>query len=337
MGGVQPGAPTDVLGQMHHARRILLVPNDRVGGLFYGGGCYGAVRQRFPQAHIHLLTDRPKSSLARQIPGLDEVVEAHWQVPLRSVAFRQSQEALQARAYDLVLSLGADCSYALAALCGSSGAPLRIGYARGTMRPFNVELQKPERVYEGHSHGGLLRLLGAAAGGQLKWAVPADTVQRARERYLDGRRPGSGVVALDLQPGEDGQLSLGQYKELIELFLARSTGVVLFGAASQRQALLAMQQRYAKRLWTFEVDDLLDAGALLCGAGMLIACNTELLHLALALGVRAVALHGADPGRWAAPGNDKVHLVAFDAAGRVRLGRIAEAYDECLARSAVEA
>ena len=69
-----PSEPLDFFSLLNSVQRVLIVPNDRVGGLFLGAPICKLVRQSYPRAHIGLLVDRTKAVIARQIPFVDEVV-----------------------------------------------------------------------------------------------------------------------------------------------------------------------------------------------------------------------------------------------------------------------
>ena len=55
----------DIFGELRRAQKVLLIPNDRVGGLFLGAGIYKSVRPHYPSAQVTLLTDERWATLAR--------------------------------------------------------------------------------------------------------------------------------------------------------------------------------------------------------------------------------------------------------------------------------
>ena len=66
--------PLAIFEELKTVRKVLIAPNDRVGGLFIGGPAYKAIRHHYPEAEIHLLVDEPKRALGGQIPFVDKVV-----------------------------------------------------------------------------------------------------------------------------------------------------------------------------------------------------------------------------------------------------------------------
>jgi len=122
--------PIDIFHALRQAQKILILPNDRVGGLFLGAPAYKIVRQVYPQAHIQLLVEATKASFASQIPFVDGVLTASLDKSLWSPAKKEETRALAKEEFDLALCLGPDCSFRLAHLCQECGAPLRVGFQR---------------------------------------------------------------------------------------------------------------------------------------------------------------------------------------------------------------
>ena len=155
----------DIFGEFKGARKILVLPNDRVGGLFIGAPVYKAIRQSYPEARILLLVDEKKTTLAGQIPFVDEVVTGGLEKSVWSAVFKNLIETLRREEIDLVFCLGADCSFRLAYLCQCSGARLRVGFRRAGMTPFNIEIATDNAgKYEGEQCFCMLRLLGMEGG-----------------------------------------------------------------------------------------------------------------------------------------------------------------------------
>lgn len=337
-GGERARAPIDVFGELARARRLLVVPNDRVGGLFMGAPAYKALRHHYPQARIELLADASKVELARQIPFVDHVVAGDLQRPVWSTVFQELVVDLRQRQYDLAFCLGRDCSFRLARLCGRCGARLRIGFRRPGEAAFNLEIvPKGAHVYEGEQYLAMLHLLGVQGLGAVHWGISETKAQQVRSRYLDGEFAGGNVVAIDLAPGEGQGLSGRQLDDIVGRVIERGARAVLFFTLAERKHVNYLKKTYGNRVFAFEQNDLAAVAALMEGCRALIACNTDLLHLAISLQVRAVGIFSEDPQRWISPQNERVEVVEARDLRAISISQVVQALDITLRPEAREA
>lgn len=330
--------PIDVFGELARASKLLIVPNDRVGGLFMGAPAYKALRHHYPQAHIELLADIGKVELARQIPFVNEVVAGDLQRPVWSAAYLQLIADLRRRQYDLAFCLGRDCSFRLARLCARSGARLRIGFRRGGESAFNLEIV-PRRadVYEGEQYLAMLNLLGVKGSGSVHWGISEAKAHQVRTRYLDGEFSGGNVVAIDLAPGEGQGLSGRQLEDIVGRVIERGARAVLFFTLAERKHVNYLKKTYGNRILAFEQNDLAGVAALMEGCRALIACNTDLLHLAISLQVSAVGIFSEDSQRWISPQNERVKVVEARDIRAISISQVVQALDHTLRPEAREA
>ncbi|MFH1571412.1 MAG: glycosyltransferase family 9 protein [Gemmatimonadota bacterium] len=324
----QIGEPIDVFGELGRARKLLVMPNDRVGGLFLGAPAYKALRHHYPSAAIELLADEGKADLARQIPFVDGVVTGDLSRPVWSAPFQQLSDALRQRQYDLAFCLGPDCSFRLARLCGLCGARLRIGFRRQGSSGFNLEIVRTHTdVYEGQQYLTMLRLLGMQDHGQVHWRISADKAQHIRSRYLDRDFASGSVVGIDLSAGEGRGLSGRQFDDIVGRVIEHGARAVLFFTLAERKQVTYLKKTYGNRILAFEQDDLAGVAALMEGCRALISCNTDLLHLAISLQIPAVGIFHEDPRRWISPDNQRVKVVEARDVRAVSISQVVQALD----------
>lgn len=326
----EESGPLDIFRELENAARILIVPNDRVGGLVLGAPVCKAIRDRYPKARIALLVDEQKGPIARQLPFADEVVTGALGRPIWSGALRAVRERLRQGAFDLSICLGADCSFRLAWLCSSCGARLRLGFSRIGLKPFNVEIVPgTAEVFEGARYLALVRLLGLEAVGQVRWAVEPERAAQIRARYLDEENTRN-AIAVDLSGGEGKGLGRRQLEDLVGRIIERGARAVLFFSPAERRQLSYLQKNYGTRVLPFAQGDLAGAVALLAGCRALVACNTDLLHLARALQVPAVGIFAEDPRRWLPADSSGIALIQTRDVRGVNIAQIIQTLEQAL-------
>ncbi|MSR82548.1 MAG: lipopolysaccharide heptosyltransferase family protein [Candidatus Latescibacteria bacterium] len=327
----QAAAVFDVFKELAGAAKILVVPNDRVGGLVIGAPVCRAVRQHYPRARISLLVDEAKGGVARQLPFADEVVAYPLGRAVGSPEIQAVRQSLRAQEFDLAICLGIDCSFRLAWLCGGCGARMRLGFSRPDMKPFNIEVvPKAAGTYEGDQYLGLLSLIGLEELTESRWAVEAERVTQARSRYLDEENSRN-AIGVDLSGGEGAGLSHRQLDELVGRVIKRGARPVLFFSPSEQRQLNLLHKNHGDRILPFLQEDLAGSAALLANCQALIACNTELLHLARAMHVPVVGIFGEDPRRWVHPGSAGVKVIQAGDLRSVGIPQIARQLEEVLA------
>lgn len=328
-----PGAVVDVFRELEQANRVLVVPNDRVGGLVIGAPVCRAVRQRYPKASISLLVDQTRSAMARQLPFADAVVGAPLHRPAGSAELEAVRRQLREAQFDLAICLGADCSYRLAWLCGGSGARLRLGFSRAGMKPFNIEVvARPAEIYEGEQYLGLLRLLGLDEVAETRWAVEGERAAQARSRYLDEENSRN-AIGVDLSGGEGRGLNQRQLDELVGRVIERGARPVLFFTPAEQRQLNFLHKSHGNRVLPYLQEDLAGSAALLANCRALVACNTELLHLASAMQVPVVGIFGEDPRRWVPAHSAWVRTIHTPDLRSVGIPQVARLLEEALAGS----
>lgn len=321
----------DLFSELRQARTILLLPNDRVGGLFIGAPACKAVRQAYPEARILLVVDETRASVARQIPFVDEVLTAPLNRPVWSATFHAFSRKVSQQRPDLALCLGTDCSFRLIRVVQTCGARLRIGFRREGVSAFDVEIASAgAKRYEGDFYFDMLGFLGLEAGAEVRWAPAPEVARQLQARYLEEGTGSGRAVGIDLSRSEGRGLSNRQLDDIVGRVVERGVRAVLFFTLADRRQVNYLRETYGKRTILFAQEDLASVAALLQGCRALIACNTDLLHLAMALRVPVVGLFDEDPQRWVAPDQPAVGLVRVPDLRALSVGQVVAALDSVI-------
>ena len=105
---------------------------------------------------------------------------------------------------------------------------------------------------------------------------------------------------------------------------------------AERKQVNYLTKTYGSRVLPFEEDDLAGVAALLQGCRALIACNTNVLHLAHSLGVPAVGIFDEDARRWVSSRNQLVEIIEERDLRAISIARVVDGLDRALRRDAME-
>ena len=318
----------DVFSELRKAERILVLPSDRAGGLFFGVPVYMGLRRCFPDAEIALVCGEHMAGLARQISCVDEVITAELDSgPVWNSSQRRFTKSLRGRQFDLAICLGPDCSFRLCQVCARSGARLRVGFSRPDPGDwFNFEIVCEDRhAFEGRQYEVMLSLLGLESGGKGGWSIPQDRASEVRCRYLSGEFGAGDIVAIDLSRREGKGMSRRQIDDMVLGLIEGGSRAILFFSLAEGKLVDYLKSTYGNRILAFDLQDVSEAAPLLGGCRVLISCNTDILHLSIYLQVPAVAIFDEDSRRWISPGNDRVVVVQAKNVQAVSISEIREA------------
>ena len=141
--------------------RILLVRLRQIGDVVFTTPAVGALRRRFPQAHLAYVVEPAAAPIVANNPHLDEVIVAP---PRRGLAGLAGEGALvrrlRAARYDVAIDFHGGPRSSL--LTWLSGAPVRLGYdvaGRGWM--YTKRVPRPRQLRPRHSVENQWDLLGA--------------------------------------------------------------------------------------------------------------------------------------------------------------------------------
>lgn len=284
--------------------RILLIRTSALGDIVHCLPALRALRGRFPDARIGWVVEEVFAPLLERDPDLDEVMRVglrRWRrAPLAPATVREAVvavERLSAFGADVVLDLMGN--HKAGVLAAFAACDRRVGLAGALRRERSSAAWLSEWVVEAGAHAVERALAVAGALG-----VPADFPGFGAEKILAacGGRPAEPTQrdAIVIHPGAawPSKRYPAERWGRVAAELARRTGRRILVSAGPSEAGLAAEVEH----WSggaaarAEAADLPGLVSLLSGAALVLGGDTGPLHLAHALGVTALFLHGpTDP------------------------------------------
>lgn len=305
-----------VADALRDPRRILLIPDNQPGGIFIGASKFWAIRQRYPEATLDLLAHRSKEYIVRELPFVDEtILYDNFVLPVGSRR-RDVVDRLTKREYDLAFCFSNVDDFCPAYYCYKSGARVRIGFQSGDTAFFNIRIvPKTEATYESDRLSLLLEILGIPESNEgVSWSVSEEGGRRIRDRYLVGSRTGERLVGLDVSTALGETPSTRQFLAIARAVAARpDTRVLIFFNYEERKEANQIKEALGPKALMFQNEDLPRLVVLLEACDGIIAGNTDIFHLAVAMGRSVTGIFSAEQvPRWA-PGNKPgVRIVDLD-------------------------
>jgi ADP-heptose:LPS heptosyltransferase len=281
---------------MDSRENILLIRLKSIGDILFTLPAVHAVREKFPGAKLHFLVSEEHAPILRGFADVDEII------PLDRAVYRsENLKAAGASAFRLLRGLrAADFSRVVdfqgysetEMLAWWSGAPERWGNVYNAARgwTYTQTSRRDGKMHPAEWNLALLRRCGLRTGKiRNEFILPGDALAGAREFFaaanLDEGRP-----AIFIQPFTSSvrkNWPLENYLKLAWHFNSRGAQIIFGGGPAERAAL--EPARAAGFPVAAGVPLLVSAGlAKLCT--VIIGADTGLLHLAVALGQRAVML-----------------------------------------------
>ncbi|TVQ91811.1 MAG: glycosyltransferase family 9 protein [Chromatiaceae bacterium] len=290
-------------------RRVLLVRLSAIGDVLFASPLIAAARQAWPAAHLAWLAEPGGASLLQAHPDLDELIEWPSQ-RLRTLwherrlaallaELRQQRRALRARGFDLALDLQGLFKSALPVWL--SGAPVRIGLGsrEGSGRLMTRVIPRTAAAAEariGSEYLHLAQALGLAPGAfplTLHLAAEAQQQASALRRAHGIDRAYAVLCPFTTRPQKhwfaERWAELAQHLQRIH-----GLAVLVLGGPGDRAAGAALSARAAGALIDLSGQTRLpEAAALIAGARLVIAVDTGLGHMGIALARPTLLLFGA--------------------------------------------
>ncbi len=299
-------------------RRILVIRLDLLGDLMLSVPAIRAVRRRWPRAELTALVLPYTAPLLDHFPEVDRVITfdpnrlrpsgTPWLPAVWADLFRLIRQ-LRALEFDLALALYGPWAGLLAYF---SGARFRVGYGAES-HPNFFHLALPGRRYLERRHEAEYTLavaaaVGAAGGPGDYWVRPLPEAEARLGTKLGALGVPPGIPLVGVQAGASNGWAKQWYPEkwaaaADEIARRRGAGVVLTGTAREWPLAEAVQAGLKVPAWNLAgKTDILELVALLARFELFLSGDTGPMHLATALGVPTVAVHGpTDPvlsGPW---------------------------------------
>jgi heptosyltransferase I len=209
-----------------------------------------------------------------------------------------------------------------ALLALASRAAFTIGFqTRGQFRHFGYDatVAHCSNVHEMENYRRLVRALGVKAGNPPRLRAPSVGASPAANYAVFHLWPGGRRKELKRWPDE-------KWISLVEEIASREMEVVLTGCFADRDANNAIIERVRRRSWRFVKNaagvSVQETAALLAHAHLVVSVDTGVMHMAAALGVPLVALHGPTSSRRWGPVSESAIAVdsPLDGCGYLHLG-----------------
>ena len=277
-------------------QKIGLLNTAALGDTVLMSGPLADLRAAYPHAQIVFLSGPSNYEVACLLEGVDEVIELPVFRPLGAI------RAVRELNFDLFLDFGPWCRLnAIIAIC--SGAEFIAGFRTSAQaRHFGYDLvvDHSEHAHELENHRGLVRALGI---------LPVHP-PRLRCEELESQKVydlSKRFAVFHLWPGGSAaklkEWAVGRWIALAEDFAADRYDVAFTGAASQRalndSVIAEVRPSLRPRMRNAAGTSLRETLRLVSRAELVVSVDTGVMHMAAAVGVPLVALHGpSSPQRW---------------------------------------
>ncbi|MEX2170560.1 MAG: glycosyltransferase family 9 protein [Pirellulales bacterium] len=311
--------------------RILLVRLSAIGDVIHGLPALNALRDAFPRAFITWIVEGRSAELLEGHPALDQVVllPRGWWRSLTQV--RQLRRKLREYRFDTTVDL--QCLTKSALVAWLSGAPRRLGAAgrngRELSKWFNNVLTPVAARHVIEHYLGLLEPLGISSP-QVRFDLPEreDEADFAAETLEDMGLALGKFVVLNPGAGWPSKLWPAERYGALAQQLARHHGLAslaLWGGADELPLAERIVDSSGGHAVLAPATSLRQLAAVTRRAALFVGSDTGPMHLAVAVGVPTVSLHGVSRAEWCgAYGTNNVRLQAYYDDGSSRKRRTAD-------------
>lgn len=266
-------------------RSILVIQLRRIGDVILTTPAVAALKKTYPKAAIDFLVEPPGAEALAGNPHLREIVVYDGRTIAGLLDIRR-------RRYDWVIDFLGNPRSALLTFC--SGAAVKAGPAHvGHRWAYNMPL-----VQSSTTHYGALEKIRVLA----PLGVASEDADSLPRVYLaEGAAPGNVVGLAPASRKDTRRWPAERFADLGKLLRARfGCELLVFWGPGERE----LAERVARLIGngaraTPETRSLAEAARLLAGCRLLVSNCAGLKHLAVAVGVPTVTVHGAsDPVSW---------------------------------------
>ncbi len=285
--------------------RVLVIKFSAIGDIVLSYPALRAIRRAFPDAQIEVLTVRGYEELFAHVPYVDRVhvLERPFsRQPVRSEEVRAFREFVRKLGkFDRVFNLQQTLRASLVGLLAAKRAPEKWENLRHAARELLVPAalrRRRQRGYPPLLQARYLRRKGVPAEDTTLEFFPGPKAQKFAEQWL--RKTGLwGREWIAVNPcvkWETKRYPPSMMAKVVTDLRARGYPVVLFGGPDEADQVRAVL-RYLAKGWDLLVvqgktRSILEAGALLRHAALLITGDSGLMHVGFAVGIPVVAIFG---------------------------------------------
>jgi len=296
---------------------ILIIKLSAVGDSILAVPAWRSLRERFCQSGITVICSSVTHDTLSAFPFFDDIIHLNIEKMVRKPrALFGFLRDLRSREFDLVIDFD-QWMRMTALLSFATGAPKRVGFdTKDQHRRFcyTHTVRPSEQRHEVNSFMDLAVAAGAARGSrELQMWIPDEDLAAARDTISYARRdsrivvafhPGCGGSGTPRQWPADAFVNLG--KKLTES--SREIAVVVTGSPGEIPLAEEIANRIGDRCISLAgAQSITRFAALLKCCNLLVCGNTGAMHVAAAVGVPTVALHGpTNPHKWGPVGDNHV-------------------------------
>jgi heptosyltransferase I len=273
------------------------------------------LRSAFPGASIIFFAGPSNIEIARMLDDVDKVVE----VPI--VSLPAALRLVRSVAVDVMVDFGQWPRFD-ALLTMLSGASFTVGFqTRGQYRHYGYDstVKHSSDVHEIENYRRLVGALGVKTGNPPRLRRPSPGASSVANYAVFHLWPGGRRKKLKRWPDE-------RWLELVEEIVSQEVEVVLTGAPVDRNGNDAIIERLQPSARCFVRNaaglSLRETAAVLAQSRFVVSVDTGVMHMAAALGVPLVALHGPTSSRrWGPIGKRAIAIdSSLDGCGYLNLG-----------------
>jgi ADP-heptose:LPS heptosyltransferase len=300
--------------------RIGILTTAAIGDTILVGAVLGDLRAAFPDSRIVFLAgDTNYAAAALLLPAPDSLLRIPVYKPI------EASRIIRECDLDVLFDFG-PWPRLNALIAWLSGAKFTLGFLTpGQFRhyAFDRAVEHSPRLHEMENHRRMIAELGLEAT-----HVPA--IDPGKLHLSSDFSPPDPYLVFHLWPGgtssREKEWPQERWIRLATHFAAQGYAIAFTGAPSQQQinenVTQSVESQYQRLIWNAAGLSLAETAALAAASRMVVSVDTGIMHLAAALGVPVVALHGPSSSkRWGPVGKNAVALDSPDPrAGYLYLG-----------------
>lgn len=311
--------------------RILIVRLTAMGDVIHGLPVASALREHFPNATIAWAVEGRAAELVEGHPALDAVIKLprRWWNSLRTI--RGVRRQLRDLKFDVTVDL--QCLTKSALVAWLSGAKRRLGVAgengREFSKWFNNELTDVRASHVVEHYLQILKPLGIEQP-TVEFAIPAQEQDTNYAQQALSKMGLGGCRFALLNPGAGWPSKLWpveRYGSVAQYLLANHgiRSVAVWCGSEERSLAQQIVNSSEGATLLAPATSMSQLGAILRRASLFVGSDTGPMHLAVAVGVPTISLHGTSRAEWCgAYGDSNMRLQSYYQAGSARERRSAD-------------
>ncbi len=330
--------PFQLPGALFDGVKVLLIDSGDPTDLLFSMPLVEEIHDRFPHAHVGLVSDERLHYLALSSGAFHEVIVfSPEQLKLNSKGFSLLADAVGAEAWDVAILLGRHQDPPREELALVSGARLRVGPAHERAYPrVNCAVRSSaEEHYPYRRTATWGKLFGLPLEHvPLNWPLPESKLRQVAQLvHFNKPRKDQLLVGVDPGVGKMGtRLGLENLAFLVNHLGKRiSSKSIVLTADEDEERPAAFESLLTVDLLRLPRPTLMEVVLLLSQCDLFISGNTDLFHYAVALGVPALGLFTSRDGRrWRPDEGESVEILELEDGVELELATVMSRVDALL-------